>query len=52
MKRRKLLTAIDLFSGCGGLSFGLQKAGFNVVAAVENEKLAASVYRKNHPGQP
>jgi DNA (cytosine-5)-methyltransferase 1 len=47
IQERQML-AIDLFSGCGGLSVGLQKAGFDIVAAVENEKLAAKVYRLNH----
>jgi DNA-cytosine methyltransferase len=45
---RKLL-AIDLFSGCGGLTLGLKQAGFRVVAAIEMEKTAADAYRKNHP---
>jgi DNA (cytosine-5)-methyltransferase 1 len=29
------LTAVDLFSGCGGLSLGLKQGGCQVVAAVE-----------------
>ncbi len=45
------MTAIDLFCGCGGLSLGFQKAGFDVIAAFDNWDAAISLYRKNfsHP---
>ena len=41
------LTAVDLFSGCGGMSLGFQKAGFDVLAAFDFWAPAVEVYRKN-----
>lgn len=42
---------VDLFAGCGGMSLGFQKQGFDIVAAFELWEAAANCYRKNfhHP---
>ncbi len=41
-------TAIELFSGAGGLSIGLNRAGFQIVLANEVEKDFAETFRLNH----
>ncbi len=41
------MKVVDLFSGCGGLSLGFIMAGFNIVAAYDNWKVALETYRLN-----
>lgn len=41
------MKVVDLFSGCGGLSLGFAMAGFNIVAAYDNWKVALETYRLN-----
>lgn len=39
---------IDLFCGCGGLSLGFEKAGFNVLLGIDMWKDALVTYKSNH----
>lgn len=42
---------LDLFSGCGGLTVGFQRAGFTPIGGVESDPHAAASYARNfHPG--
>lgn len=42
------LKVLDLFSGVGGMSYGFEMAGFEVVAAIEFDKSIAESMLKNH----
>lgn len=45
------MKVVDLFSGCGGMSLGFEKAGFDVVGAFDNWEAAVEIYKANfkHP---
>jgi DNA (cytosine-5)-methyltransferase 1 len=45
-------TAIDLYAGAGGLSLGLEQAGFDVLVAVELDPIHALVHKYNFPTTP
>lgn len=40
---------VDLFSGCGGFGLGAKQAGFDVVVAVDIDKILQSSYKQNFP---
>jgi DNA (cytosine-5)-methyltransferase 1 len=44
------LTAVSLFSGCGGLDLGMQQAGFRILLASDIEPLCAQSHQANFPG--
>ncbi len=46
---KKKNRVIDLFAGAGGFSVGFEKAGYDIVAAVEYDKQIAETYSYNHP---
>ncbi len=50
MARQRRPLAIDLFSGCGGLSVGLEQAGFAVILSVDTDQWALETHRHNLPG--
>lgn len=39
---------IDLFSGCGGLSYGFEMAGFHVLLGIDNDSKALETFEYNH----
>lgn len=44
----KKFTIIDLFSGCGGFSYGFQQSNFHVLLGVDNTDIALKTFEKNH----
>jgi DNA (cytosine-5)-methyltransferase 1 len=46
------VTYIDLFCGCGGFSMGLEQAGLQCLAAIDNNKHAIDAFKENFPDVP
>ena len=40
---------IDLFSGCGGLSYGFEQSGFECVVGVDHDAPSLQTFGHNHP---
>lgn len=43
------MKVISLFSGCGGLDLGFERAGFDIPVANEYDKTIWATFRANHP---
>lgn len=41
-------TFVDLFSGCGGFSAGLEQAGMNCLAGIDHNEQAIHTFKANH----
>ncbi|MBQ8002368.1 MAG: DNA cytosine methyltransferase, partial [Clostridia bacterium] len=42
------INAIDLFCGCGGLSYGFECAGVNILLGIDNDATALKAFENNH----
>ena len=49
---RNTVHFVDLFSGCGGSSLGLEQAGLTCQAAVDFSEPAIDAFKVNHPMVP
>lgn len=44
------MRVIDLFSGCGGISLGFKRAGFDILMGIDNNETALETFKENFPG--
>ena len=44
----KKLNVLDLFCGAGGLSYGFERVGFNIVLGIDNDTKALVTFKANH----
>ena len=45
---KKSYNVIDLFCGAGGLSYGFERAGYNIIVGIDNDKKALETFQTNH----
>lgn len=50
IKKHNNIKVLDLFCGCGGLSYGFILAGFDVVMGVDNDEPSLETFKANHKG--
>ena len=43
------MRVIDIFSGCGGISLGFKRAGFDILMGIDNNETALQTYKENFP---
>jgi len=48
MEKSDKPTAVDIFCGCGGLSEGFRKAGFDVLLGIDCDRWAIKTYNRHH----
>lgn len=48
MNKDTKYNAIDLFCGAGGLSYGFELAGFNILLGIDNDSMALKTFTNNH----
>jgi DNA (cytosine-5)-methyltransferase 1 len=44
------LNVLDLFCGAGGLSYGFESAGFDILLGIDNDQKALETFELNHKG--
>jgi len=49
-KKKNKLKAIDFFCSGGGMTYGMRKAGIDVIAGIDNDPDVKDTYEKNNPG--
>ncbi len=49
---KRVPTCISLFSGCGGMDLGVERAGFQIRVATDAEPLCEKAYSQNFPDVP